>query len=91
MIATGGGAVTRPENMALLKATGSLIYLDRPLELIAAAGLSGRPLLTGDSGRLYSLFAERKHLYERYAGCRIANAQPLDRVVDTIIAGVKGE
>lgn len=90
VIATGGGAVTRPENMAMLRATGSLIYLDRPIEMIAAAGLRGRPLLAGDSGKLYSLFAERKHLYERYAGCRITNAQPPDRVVDTIIARLKG-
>ncbi|EGO62376.1 shikimate kinase, partial [Acetonema longum DSM 6540] len=80
VIATGGGIVTRPENMALLAATGRLIYLDRPLELIAAANLTGRPLLGGDNSRLHRLYEVRKPLYERYAHDRVLNQYPLERV-----------
>ena len=88
VIATGGGAVTRPENIAMLAETGKLIYLDRPLDVIAACNLHDRPLLAGDSRRLYVLFDQRKHLYERYANCRVANVQPLNMVVDTILAEI---
>ena len=88
VIATGGGAVTRPENMTMLAATGRLIYLDRPLELIAASNLENRPLLAGDSRRLYRLFAERQPLYECYAHYRIANEQAPDRVVERILARI---
>jgi shikimate kinase len=88
VIATGGGAVTRPENMAMLAATGRLIYLDRPLDVIAACNLHDRPLLAGDSRRLYVLFDQRKPLYEQYANCRIANVHPLDRVVDSILTAI---
>lgn len=85
VIATGGGTVTRPENMALLTATGRLIYLDRPLELIAAANLTGRPLLGGDNSTLYHLYELRKPLYERYAHDRVLNRYPLERVLDSIL------
>lgn len=88
VISTGGGAVTRPENMAMLSLTGQLIYLDRPLDLIAAANLRDRPLLAGDSRRLYRLFDERKSLYEGYANWKVANIYTPERVVDCILAGV---
>lgn len=85
VIATGGGAVTRPENMALLAATGRLIYLDRPLDSIAATHLPGRPLL-GSKEKLYRLYQARKHLYERHAHCRVLNNYPLEQVLDAVIA-----
>jgi shikimate dehydrogenase len=89
VIATGGGAVTRPENMALLEATGRLIYLDRPIEIIAASNLTGRPLLNGDKGKLYSLYEARKPLYERYAHCQVLNKYSLERVLDSIFEDLK--
>ena len=88
VISTGGGAVTRPENIAMLEKTGRLIYLDRPLDVIAACNLRDRPLLAGDSRKLYVLFDQRKHLYESYASCRVSNVQPLHIVVDTILAEI---
>ena len=88
VISTGGGAVTRPENMAMLSMTGKLIYLDRPLELIAASNLRDRPLLAGDSRKLYRLFDERKSLYEGYANWKVANIYTPDQVVDSILAEI---
>lgn len=90
VIATGGGSVTRPENMDLLAHNGRIIYIDRPIEQIAAAKLSGRPLLAGDNGRLYKLYEERKHLYEHYATHRIVNGQRPEKVVDAILPIMKG-
>ncbi|MDU4959464.1 MAG: shikimate kinase [Sporomusaceae bacterium] len=88
VIATGGGAVTRPENMAMLAASGRLIYLERPLADIAACDLQDRPLLAGDSRNLGVLFAQRKPLYERYASIRVANVQPPEAVVQVILTAI---
>ena len=42
IIATGGGAVLRPENVGALKGNGRLYFLDRSLDLLVAT--SDRPL-----------------------------------------------
>lgn len=62
--ATGGGAVTRPENYPLLHQNGILVWLRRaPEELdISAKPLFHRPDLA-------VLYAERKPLYESFADC----------------------
>lgn len=73
VIATGGGAVTREENMRLLRATGALIYLNRPLELILNSDLTDRPLLSADPHKLTELFTVRQPLYERYAQYTVMN------------------
>lgn len=86
VIATGGGVVTRPENMLFLRQTGVIIYLERPLELIlASCSMEGRPLLTGNSQKLYTLYAQRKHLYEQYSDYRVMNDKALEAAANQII------
>ncbi len=65
VIATGGGAILREENVAALRANGKILFLDRPLdELITTPD---RPL----SGNADSL---RRRYEERYAVyCRVAD------------------
>ncbi|MCS6861593.1 MAG: shikimate kinase [Abditibacteriales bacterium] len=79
VIALGGGAVKRAENLPLLKAVGAIVYLAAsPAELArrihAMPGV--RPLIDGDGakktlpeveGRVRELLAERLPLYERAA------------------------
>ena len=70
ILATGGGAILREENLAALRQNGVLFFLDRPLELLEPGG--GRPL-TADRDALRRRYAER---YDRYcASCdaRIVN------------------
>ena len=62
IIATGGGAVTRPENRNALRQNGMLFHLDRPLEKLARTG--DRPLSATD-GRRAELFARRAPLAGR--------------------------
>ena len=62
IIATGGGAVTRPENYPLLHQNGRIFWVQRPL---AELDISAKPLFhRPDLGALYE---ERKTLYEAWA------------------------
>lgn len=63
IVATGGGIVTRPENIALMKKTGSVILLDRPVEEITKTlSIKRRPLLKNKSD-LYRMYEDRKNAY----------------------------
>lgn len=72
VIATGGGVILRPENVAVLKKSGVIVLVLAPLEHMAArvAGDNGnRPSLTGESpaAELEQVWQERKELYEAAA------------------------
>ena len=78
VVACGGGIVLRPENRALLKELGSVIYLEVTAgEALARIGdAKTRPLLAGSSGALAatSLLSAREALYRSVA----------DLTVDTV-------
>lgn len=79
VIALGGGAVKREENLSLLKAAGTIVYLIASPEELARRihAMPGvRPLIDGDGARktlpeveerVRELLAERLPLYERAA------------------------
>lgn len=60
VIATGGGAILRADNVANLKSNGCVVFLDRPLDSIAVA--PGRPLST-DRETLTARYRERYPIY----------------------------
>ncbi|MBR3289736.1 MAG: shikimate dehydrogenase [Clostridia bacterium] len=64
VIATGGGAVLRPQNCRWLRANGTLYFLDRPLEQLAAT--ADRPL-SRDRAALTQRFRERYPIYRACA------------------------
>lgn len=66
IIATGGGIITREENIPLLKQNSVIFYLSRPLSELP---YKGRPL-SGKYG-VEALFNERKPLYEKAADFKI--------------------
>ncbi|MBQ7321356.1 MAG: AAA family ATPase [Clostridia bacterium] len=63
VIATGGGAILREENVFRLRQNGLLIFMDRPLDQIAATG--DRPL-SSDREMLETRYRER---YPKYRAC----------------------
>ena len=71
VIATGGGAVTRPGNIRELKKKGRLVWLDVSLDtLLERIGDDpNRPSLTGKSQRedMEAVLAERRPIYEQSA------------------------
>ena len=74
VIATGGGAVKRRENMALVKREGVVVFLDRkPENILACLAGDERPLLAADKKRIYTLYDERIALYRQYADYTVEN------------------
>ncbi len=60
IIATGGGAILRAENLAALKENGKLIFLNRPLENLVTT--ADRPL-SSDREKLKKRYEERYPIY----------------------------
>ncbi len=75
IISTGGGIVKRDENIEIMKQADTyVVFLDRPLELIAGdIDTSGRPLLKDNAERLKTLYAERYDKYRTAANAMVIN------------------
>lgn len=64
IVATGGGIVTIPENIPVMKDTGKVIFIDTPVEnILKNSSLSNRPLLK-DKSKIYELYNERIEKYK---------------------------
>lgn len=65
IISTGGGTCLRPENRALMKNHGVIVYIDRPLDdIMSNFRAEKRPLLAQKSREeVEALFNERKPIY----------------------------
>ena len=67
-IATGGGVVTVPENLGVLKKLGFIVYIKRDLDKLA---VKGRPLSAGKG--VEKLFEERARFYSEWADAEVQN------------------
>lgn len=72
VIAVGGGAVERPENIRAMRASGTVIFLDVPVDALVtrlSADDGDRPSLTGRdvAEEVAEVLARRMPLYERAA------------------------
>ena len=80
VLATGGGAVLRPENREVLRANGTVVYLRAsPHDLwLRTRHDRNRPLLQTENpkARLEALFAERDPLYREVADFIIETGKP---------------
>lgn len=76
VIATGGGIVTREENIAAMRGKGLVVWLCRPLEeIIADVRQDTRPNLAGNKEeRMRTLYAQREALYQKAAHMRFCNS-----------------
>lgn len=95
VLATGGGAVLRPENRAHLKSRGIVVYLKAsPEELwLRTRRDKNRPLLQTEDpkGRLEQLFAQRDPLYREIADLVVETGKPnVSRLVATLLQQIKG-
>ena len=64
IIATGGGAVLREENIRLLKRNGKIYFINAELHRLRAT--SDRPLSNTDE-KLAALYAKRQSIYQSTA------------------------
>ena len=90
IIATGGGAVKRAENMELLKRKGVVVFIDRkPEQILGNIEGDARPLLAADKQRIFKLYEERIDLYRKYADNIITNSGDFGRTLAALEAYAK--
>ncbi|OUN00874.1 MAG: 3-dehydroquinate synthase [Firmicutes bacterium ZCTH02-B6] len=91
VIATGGGTVMRRENLALLRATGTLVWLRAPLEVLLARARAegGRPLLAEGDDAAAKRYAARVSVYA-LADVVVDATQAPDAVAAEIEARLSG-
>lgn len=76
VIATGGGAVLREENVFALRYNGNLLFIDRPLEELTPT--DSRPLSSNRSA-LEEMFNKRYPIYNQVCDARIKSVgTPMD-------------
>ena len=80
VIATGGGAVTHPENRYPLMQNGIVVWLQRPLEQLPT---DGRPL--SKAGKLEEMYRIREPLYRAFSDFAILNDGTPDEVAARIL------
>lgn len=79
-IATGGGIITQPRNLSLLRHLGYIVWLDADPALLArrTSFNQDRPLLAGEEdpqAKLTRLLTERKPIYKALADLRIKTSE----------------
>ena len=82
VIATGGGAVLRRENVDALKQNGTLVFLDRPLADLLPT--DDRPL-ADDADKLKKLYAARYPVYTAAADVTVAVAGTPEDTMNAIL------
>ncbi|HUP75338.1 MAG TPA: shikimate kinase [Acidimicrobiales bacterium] len=93
VVSTGGGAVLSPDNCALMRERGSVVWLRaRPETLLArVGGGSGRPLLGDDpEAALRRIVVERQSAYTSAAHFVVdVDGCTADQVADAVLAAIK--
>lgn len=81
VIATGGGAILREQNVTLLKGNGTVYFIDRSLEKLITT--DDRPL-SSNREDLIKRYNERYDIYCNSADKRIINDSEIKTVIDSI-------
>lgn len=81
VLATGGGAILRDENIDLLHRNGKIYFIDRPLEYLLPT--ADRPLASSAEA-IRHRFEERYDRYCKTADCRIDGDGSIEEVAERI-------
>jgi shikimate kinase len=89
LVACGGGIITQPGVLELLKARGVVICLHASIETILdrTARNRHRPLLNVEDpeARVRALFAEREPIYKRAGAVILTDSRPLSDIVAHVV------
>ena len=87
IIAPGGGAAMAPENRKIMRAWGSILLLDRPLEqILADLRTENRPLLQENpEEQLQELYDKRMPVYREAADVRIPNSGDYQTALNLLV------
>ncbi len=67
VVATGGGILTTPANIPILRTSGYVVFLDRKLEYLLRQKMRNRPLLREGQAAIIRLYNERLPTYRANA------------------------
>jgi shikimate kinase len=86
VIACGGGVVLEPANRITLRNTGTCVFLDVPLDVLASRVRpdADRPLIR-EAGDLERILADREPLYREFAAHVVDGAGDPGEVADAIV------
>ncbi|MCC0700259.1 shikimate kinase [Clostridioides sp. ZZV15-6383] len=85
VVSTGGGVIKKNVNMDILKETGIIVFINRPIQrILEDININPRPLLKNGKDRLYNLYNERINLYKRFSDIEILNDKSLNNAVYNI-------
>ncbi len=87
VIATGGGAVLKEENVEALSQNGRLYFIDRPFDLLLPT--KDRPL-TSTKEELLKKYNERYDIYNKSSDVRIDASGNVDEVSEAVIGEFEG-
>lgn len=82
VIATGGGAVEREENIGLLKKNGKLVFLNRDLNNL---GFDNSRPLSSTKEQLEALYKRRLPLYKKYADYTVDNFTSPENTANSVL------
>ena len=83
VIATGGGAILREENVIALKQNAVVVFLKRPLQALAT---NGRPL--SQNGNLEALYRQRLPIYQAVCDAAVETADDPAETVKRILEAI---
>jgi shikimate kinase len=85
VVSCGGGVVLEPANRVTLRATGEVVFLSVPIEVLRSrvAPSGDRPLIRHE-GDLERLFAEREPLYREFAAHVVDATGPVSEVAAAV-------
>ena len=90
IISTGGGIVTREENMQYLKQNAVVVYINRSVEDITKnLRMEKRPMLKGKTDTLYPMYEKRHPLYVKYSDVEVINDSDFLGGVENVLNAVK--
>ena len=89
LVACGGGIITQPGILDILKSRGVVICLHASIETILdrTARNRHRPLLNVENPeeRVRALYAEREHIYKRAGAVILTDSRPLSDIVAHVV------
>ena len=87
VISCGGGVVTRPENIPVIRQNSRVVWVQRPLEQLSTAG---RPLSMGPGG-VEKLYEERREAYRAASDFAVENTGTPEETAEKVLSWLKKE
>lgn len=86
VLATGGGAVLKAENLRIMRSNGWIVRINRmPQQILSSLEIEGRPLLAENPDRIYSLAKEREPIYKSAADFVIENQGIVEQSLEELM------